>query len=247
MRYSNEEPSVQAESPKKPCPCSDTDGLYITSRQVSLLFSALLLLIFFIFIGGYFFGKRKALEDYSQHLDQQSLADKIYFSICSLYDTQPLQQTCTAEVLDDIDEPSLDEVAVAIDSHDSTVLHEPMAHTSDQSVSGENVHIAEQAHVTESGGSNIRCQAPQNVSKKWFARLIGYGTEGAAQKFSRRLQQQGFAVKVITRYSTTAKGRKLKWYQVVTEPFANKEELVTLVTKLKKQEKLKGEIPIVTT
>ena len=57
-------------------------------RQMSLAVAALLALSFFIFMTGYFLGKRKAIQEFSYHVDQESLADQIYSSMCVLYDAK---------------------------------------------------------------------------------------------------------------------------------------------------------------
>lgn len=62
--------------------------IMLTMRQISLAVAALLALSFFIFIAGYFLGKRKAIQEFSHHVDQESLADQIYSSMCVLYDAK---------------------------------------------------------------------------------------------------------------------------------------------------------------
>jgi hypothetical protein len=72
----------------------------------------------------------------------------------------------------------------------------------------------------------------------FYAQLIGFGTLSAAQKFSDRLRRKNFPVQVKERNSSTAQGKKIIWYQVVTEPFEDKEELLAAVHKIKLEEKL---------
>lgn len=60
----------------------------LNQRQLSLLIAGLLALSFFIFIGGYYLGKKRAAEEFSYKADQDSLADQIYSSMCVLYDTK---------------------------------------------------------------------------------------------------------------------------------------------------------------
>lgn len=70
-------------------------------RQLSLLVAALIASAFFIFIGGYYWGKKKAAEEFSYKADQESLADQIYSSMCVLYDTKD-----ESEDLDENDQES---------------------------------------------------------------------------------------------------------------------------------------------
>lgn len=60
----------------------------LNQRQLSLLIAGLLALTFFIFISGYFLGKKRAAEEFSYKADQESLADQIYSSMCVLYDAK---------------------------------------------------------------------------------------------------------------------------------------------------------------
>lgn len=60
----------------------------LDQRQLSLAIASMLALSFFIFISGYYLGKKRAAEEFSYKADQESLADQIYSSVCVLYDTK---------------------------------------------------------------------------------------------------------------------------------------------------------------
>jgi len=48
----------------------------------------LVAIVFWVaFTVGYFYGKKKCVEELSEYLDQHSFADKIYSSVCALYDS----------------------------------------------------------------------------------------------------------------------------------------------------------------
>jgi len=64
------------------------NNITITMRQLSIIVSAGLIAGFFIFISGYFLGKKRAAEEFSYRIDQESLADQIYSSMCILSDTK---------------------------------------------------------------------------------------------------------------------------------------------------------------
>ncbi len=66
----------------------DEFSLTLTMRQLSLFFAGLLLFCFFVFIGGYFLGQKKATEEFTHQIDQESLADQIYSSMCIMNDTK---------------------------------------------------------------------------------------------------------------------------------------------------------------
>src|SRR5579863_4179789 len=59
----------------------DDQGLFIPNRQLSVVVAILLLLAFSIFMTGYFLGKRKAVEQFTQNMQQDAIADKIYTTV----------------------------------------------------------------------------------------------------------------------------------------------------------------------
>ena len=76
--------------------------------------------------------------------------------------------------------------------------------------------------------------------EQWYkAQLIGFGTSRAANQFVERLQQKNLPVRVQERHSKTAQGKEVIWYQVTTELFNDKHELMVFVDKIKKEERLK--------
>lgn len=76
------------------------------------------------------------------------------------------------------------------------------------------------------------------IQQLYYAQLMGFGTSKAAERFAHRLQQKNIAVKVIERNSETTQGKKIIWYQVVTECFDNKDELLAFVRKIEENEHL---------
>jgi hypothetical protein len=78
----------------------------------------------------------------------------------------------------------------------------------------------------------------ESASKQYYAQLIGFGTLRAADKFAERLQQKNFPVKVVEKHSKTAQGKKIIWYQVVTETFDKKDDLIVFTQKIEKEERL---------
>ncbi len=86
-------------------------------------------------------------------------------------------------------------------------------------------------------------QAPENEknitnSMLFYAQLIGFGTSKKAKQFVDRLTKKGITVHMRERESKTARGKRICWYQVVTDPYSDKNQLITLVEKLKRDERL---------
>lgn len=75
--------------------------------------------------------------------------------------------------------------------------------------------------------------------QKYYAQLIGFGTEKAAELFVKRVALQGITTEIKKRVSITAKGHTSYWYQVVTPAYSNKDDLSMVVNQLVKTEKLK--------
>lgn len=48
--------------------------------------AAFLLILFFVFMAGYYWGKKSAIEQLSHQFDQESFADRVYSSMYMMYD-----------------------------------------------------------------------------------------------------------------------------------------------------------------
>lgn len=73
----------------------------------------------------------------------------------------------------------------------------------------------------------------------YYAQLIGFGTEKAAQLFVAKLASKGIDTEIKKRVSKTVKGRTSYWYQVVTSAYADKNELTEIVNRIAKEENIK--------
>jgi uncharacterized protein YaaN involved in tellurite resistance len=108
---------------------------------------------------------------------------------------------------------------------------------STNSVIVDEAETAVHSNVVDMSAPVVQKTAP--VEAFYKAQLIGFGTSRAAQQFADRLQNKNMPVRVDERHSKTAQGKKIIWYQVTTEPFNDKQELLTFVEKIKKEERLK--------
>lgn len=79
----------------------------------------------------------------------------------------------------------------------------------------------------------------EHDTKQYYAQLIGFGTEKAAQQFVQKVALKNIETTIKKHTSKTAKGRVSYWYQVVTAPYNNKDELSQVVAQLSKEERLK--------
>lgn len=80
---------------------------------------------------------------------------------------------------------------------------------------------------------------PEKGADQYYAQLCGFGKKQAAQAFASRLIKRSIPARVATRYSKNSKGKMIPWYQVVTEPYADKIQLEHTIALLKESDKLK--------
>lgn len=200
------------------CPCTSNQGLYLTMRQVSGLISALLLLMFFVFMGGYFLGQKKVLEQFSSKLEQDSLSDKIYSSLYAMYDTPENDESDTDQ--NDAGTDDLTDQLKVTDAQSVKPGHEI------QKESDQNKTVQHNNSASE-------------IKKQYYAQLAGFGSAQPAYAFAEKLNKQAKIALVKKHESKSAKGRIRYWYQVITKLYESKEQLTQVVAKIKQEERLK--------
>ncbi len=163
--------------------------------QITGLIAAMLMLYVVTFLAGYFWGKKSALEEFAEQIKNESFSDKVYASLCALYD-QPAD-------------------------------------------AGANQTQAQSVDEIPQGESSSEQEEKEKPTGVFVAQLIGYGTEKQAQIYVKALERRGIASAAITRTSTTARGKKRVWYQVVTKP-AGYEETQRLAERLAIEDRLAG-------
>jgi len=189
----------------KACHCTDNRGLFIPNRQLSAFVAVLFFLFFAVFMAGYFLGKKKVVEQFTQEVRQDVFADHVYTTLA----TTPVPQESSA-------------------TNDLLVTHLEDIPSTVQSINQD---------FTPAQDVINKDQLP--INERYYAQLIGFGTEKAAQLFVKKLATKGIETEVKKRVSKTAKGHTSYWYQVVTTVFADKNELSALVNKLTKEENIK--------
>jgi hypothetical protein len=204
-----------------------SNTLILNNRQLSWLAAGLIALVFFVFIGGYFLGQKKALERFSSQIDQDSLSDKIATSLYSMYDTT--------------DEDESAEASDALDASDSGEGEEaatpetPVEEQKEQPV----VKVAQTSEPV-APSKPLENKVEKTTTKKCYAELVGFGAEKTAQGFVTRLRKKGITVVSKKHESKTAKGKRVAWYQIVTPNYESYDKLVDVVAKIKREEHLKG-------
>jgi cell division protein FtsN len=197
------------------CQCSRNDGLFVPNRQLSLIVAGFLFLAFSVFMTGYFLGKKNVVEQFSDNIQQEAFADQVYTAVV------------TAE--QDSEQKSVNTLLVTEADATNIIVEMP-----DQSANQENkqeIIVAENAEIENT--------TLQTSAIRYYAQLIGFGTEKAAQLFVNKLAAKGIETEIKKRTSKTVKGRPCCWYQVVTGTYSDKNDLVVLVDKIAKEENIK--------
>lgn len=207
------------------CICKSYAGLYIPQRELSYCVAGGILALFFVFMAGFFWGKQCAMKDFMHKLNQDVFADQVAASLYLLAD--PAKQ-------DSI-------VHMSVDGN-AQLLHEHDEHGRENDSSSDNDTLPELLADEGLGESTEVLDVSAETStpeRFYYAQLIGFGTFTAADQFVKRITRRGFSVKVEKRYSKTARGKTLVWYQVITDMYTDKAYLEDVVAVLMKQEKLK--------
>jgi hypothetical protein len=206
------EESFKKPSDNKPCHCNNSQGLFIPTRQLSALIAGILSISFCVFMTGYFLGKKVIAQQFTQLAQKEYQDDAIALSTFASNnnDASNYQDNKKSLIV--------------------TAGNSGPEESDDNLISQESVILANQdIIVTE-----------KTDTAQYYAQLIGFGTEKAAQQFAKRTADRGIVTAVKKRISKTAKGRISYWYQVVTTTYHNKNDLLSVVDRLSKEEKLKG-------
>lgn len=191
-------------------------GLFITNRHATWAVSLAIIWSFFIFISGYFLGQRVVLEQFATQLEQDSLSDKIYSSLCTLYEVD-------------------NEAEVNDNDTDASGEGEETSSENEQGESGDSVQVLEpcvQQVAAESKPS-------ESKTKHYYAPLAGFGSAEHAYAFADRCTKKNIKVVVKKKPSTSSKGRTHYWYQVVTQPYDDKQTLVAAIDTIKRAEHIR--------
>lgn len=183
----------------------------LNNKQVSQIIAGCLFFSCFTFLAGYFLGKKHVIENFTDAMEEYTFADKFAYSLASLYENSD----ATGDTSDTGDEKST--------SQDSE--------SESSSIDNAGTDIA---------GDELLAEQPGTAGKEnfYYAKLSGFGSKKAAQNYVSLLKMKGTSVRLLEKKSVTAKGKIITWYQVVTENYKNKNELVDLVNKISNISKL---------
>lgn len=199
----------------------------LTTRHASMLVALSCVFVSSTFLVGYFWGKRSAVVQFAQKVEQDSFADQIYASLCALYDYEPQieEKGATAKEVPSETTPTEERVVANQESNLPEVTEPAQVQTAENSC--------------EEPVEAITADQQENLSQ-CYAELVGFGSERSATLFVHKLLEKGYEVFVKKRSSITAHHKKIAWYQVVTQPYQDKDALQEMVDRIAQEEKLKG-------
>lgn len=203
---------MNAQNPPKSCRCHDRSILIVERNNASRLVALFLLTGVSLFVGGFFWGKHHALDDMRHHINNDSLADQIYFALS----TEPMLLNAENK------------------SGEPTLACTPAVET----ISYEAPTVLVDSGSQETASERITNAVP---TMRYHALLFG-GTQKQVQAVADRLALHDITTIVKERVSSTKQGKKRTWYQLVTPPYERKEDLLSLVERIKRHERLNERI-----
>ncbi len=219
------------------CQCKSTHGLYVRNRQLSWVVASVILMNFCLFVGGYFWGQKNAIDTFANRIDQENFSDQIYSSLCSLCETPEVEEDSESENLETQDARNANQTDADVDSQaNALAINQP------NDTGRANQELAQSANPDIQGESlpKENDQTAGVAQSEYYAQLVGFGSERNAQKFAQKLSRQEIPVVIRKRQSRTARGRFVSWYQVVTEKYNDRAELEALINRLAYEENISG-------
>lgn len=208
------------------CPCKNEQGIFIVHRHAAWIVSLIIVWSFFAFISGYFLGQRALLEQFSTRLEQDSLSDKIYSSLCTLYEVDN-----EGEVTDNDADTSVADTSVT-DTNSTEIS------VTDTSIERQELTVAD--GVKEQPSQKEERKKPEEKKMRtYYAPLAGFGSAERAYAFAKRCTDKNVKVVVKKKPSKSIKGRTHYWYQVITQPYEDKKMLMTALDAIKRTEHIR--------
>ena len=191
-------------------------------ERLSVVMGGGLILLFFVGAIGFFCGHQVAVTRFLHKVDEEAFSDKILYA---LYNINGIEQ-------EEEEEESLEEASETKNAVEVEVIQE-VVETGDipQEENEDNISDEKEGEISVT-------QHKEEVV--YAAPLIGFGTLHAAEQFVEKLKSRDITVIIKQRCSMTARGRKIRWYQVVTPEYAHKKDLEDLIALIQKKEKLQN-------
>lgn len=205
---------------------SHKDQIILTQRQASMIMASMIIVSLFIFITGYFLGKRTVINDFSSQITQTALHDQIDYLLTS----QSLQSSKDDDISlqDNQEHDELITLDVAPQAHDISEAIQTPANPSSPRMKNSEITPSEDTVIID-----------VSQSDRQYACLIGFGTKTAANAFVARLKKHHISVILKTIISKTSSGKTRTWFQAITPTYDSAKELQDVVNKVKRLEHIR--------
>jgi len=197
---------------------STNDQIVLTKRQISMIMASMLMVCLFVFIVGFFLGKRTTLDDFSSKTTQDSLHDQIDF----LLTTQSLASQQDDDIVESLVENPVQNIEKQDQGNNTQMVVSPVLTPATQP-------IMVTAPVSKSDSNKYPA----------YACLIGFGTKKAAQVFVDRLKKKNVTIVLKTMISKTPSGKTRTWYQAITPTYDSFEQLQAHIDKVLEFERIR--------
>ncbi len=234
----------------------ENSEIIVLPNQLNLIISGLLFFGVATFAAGYFWGQQKAVDYFIKRIEEDSFADRISYALYTMNDRDSVEFE-EAENSDSIDNESSENSQIdsvdSIDSEEDSGLDN--SEKLQDSASGNEVddiptlsldelksykYASDSSDIDESLQKKSKENCIDHIKETddtvYLARLAGFGTLQAARVFLHRVQAIDKHASLVEHLSTTQKGRKMKWFQVVTSDFKDKKDLEFIVKRIKNKE-----------
>ena len=218
------------------------DQIVLSKRQVSMMMASMVIFCLFVFIIGYFLGKRTVVAELSSNVTENALHDQIDY----LLTTQSLKSSQEDNFSDEAIEATPSNSLLTISEIDSieqivpVVSSEPIALPVNNYVAREIKVSNPIAKAAEEKNREITEVVHSDVKDPQYACLIGFGTKQAATAFVTRLKKHHVPIILKTVISKTASGKARTWYQAITPTYDSAAELQDVVNKVKRLEHIRS-------
>lgn len=195
---------------------SQEQVISVSRRLIPGLLSLVLFIVFIAFMIGYFLGVKYTTDEFVTQIRQETLADQLLVSAVGSSNVNSASEPEQASSAAAQEVPSAQSAVTVLSA-------EPVPAETTVSV----------AAITSTA------ETVSAAAARYSAELIGFGTKAAAQEFIKRVSAYNpIPLELKERQSKTARGKVIKWYQVVTGKYEQKQELQKLLDTLIKKERL---------
>ena len=204
----------------------------VIPRGAALRYIAVALLISLtIFTAGYFLGVHRSVELWCQQQD----------SCNDLTEHYAQQQSKNKEsLIQDEDTSSNSLTKETIVNNLTAMVHQAssLAHLEDtpQTKLAQSPVLASAASSVQACDTTVD-ESDESSDQAYQALLVG-GTKKMVENFINLMKKKDICLELRQRSSISKKGKKYNWYQAVTPPYKNRQDLEALVAVLKKHGKL---------